>query len=553
MSFGLLATPAPRNPARAHSGPFAVLASRPALWLAMLAFVLYLPPALSVIQLNADVVEHVDIARRLAAGQGYQLGIKGYFIGAPEVVHNGLEERSPLYPLLGAGLLRLGLGLPAFQVLNAALAAGCVALVCLIGSELFGRRTGLLAGLLAAASPPVLIFMVPPMTEALALCLTLLATWLLVRDLEAPRAASFAAAGVALGLGYLTRPTTGAMAAALLLGVLLASRNRRALLRPLGVLLVGLVVFAVLITLYSLATRGSPSYSGQSYLYAVLDDDEIGEDPYHAPLASPLQFVVANHPAVLAATVRNVRAYAARVFLDWRWLLLLLPAWPAVLLALVRGRYPRAAWPVLLLAAVNFFIYALTWANHQPRYQLLTLLLLLPFAVDGLTRLGLARLRLPTWPGPTLLHIVVLAIGLIWLQTLVQEYRGQFRYSDEAIESRVDYGVRWTGPPAWVRLRDLRQTVDWINTQTEPGDVLAQHTPWIPTFFTGRPSTRLPHKLDDQSLRRFLTDYRVAYVVLNTDDYRRRYQEPLRQLAVAGVRGTTLGDQVIFDTRALWR
>ena len=207
--------------------------ARPALWLGILAFLLYLAPAATVVQLNADAVEHIDLARRFAAGQGYLLGIKGYFIGAPEVLHNGLDERSPLYPLLAAGLLRLGLGLPALQVLNAALAAGCAALVCGIGTSLFGRRTGSLAGLLAAASPPVLIFMIPPMTEALATCLTLLATWLLVRDLEAPRPATFAAAGVALGLGYLTRPTTGAMAGALLLGLLLASQHRRALLRPL--------------------------------------------------------------------------------------------------------------------------------------------------------------------------------------------------------------------------------------------------------------------------------------------------------------------------------
>ena len=163
---------------------------QPAPWLAALAFLLYLVPAVSVLQLDPDAVQHIDLARRFVAGEGYVLGIKSFHLGDTQVLHNGLAERAPLYPLLVAAMLRAGLGPIGLQVVNALLAAACAALVCGIGTSLFGRRTGALAGLLAAASPPVLIFMVPPMTEALAISLVLLATWLLVRDLETPRAAA---------------------------------------------------------------------------------------------------------------------------------------------------------------------------------------------------------------------------------------------------------------------------------------------------------------------------------------------------------------------------
>jgi hypothetical protein len=536
-----------------HLAAGAIPARHPALWLALLAFVLYLPPAVSVVQLNADAVEHVDIARRLLAGEGYALGVKGYFLGDSGVLHDGLDERPPLYPLLLAGLLRAGLGLPAAQVVNALLAAACAALVYAIGSALFGRRTASLAGLLAALSPPVLAWMVPPMTEALAIFLALLATWLLVRELDAPRVGSFAAAGTALGLGYLARPTMAVSAAALLLGVVLASRERHRLLRPLLALALGVAIFAAPITLYSLATRGSPSYSGQSYLYSVFDDDEVGQPPFGRSLPPPGQFIMANREFVVAAMGRNIRAYAGEIFLDPRWLLLLLPAWPAALLALVRGRYPPAAWPVLLLAGANFFLYALTWANHQLRYQLLTLLLLLPFAVDGLARLGLPRLRLGSRPSLTALHLAVASIGLLWLQSFFDEYRGQYRYFNEPVEPRLDYGLRWTGPSGWVKLRDLPQTMDWITAHTEPGDVLAHHAPWLSTFFTERPSTRMPSRPDPDTLRRFLVDYRVAYVLLSTDDYRRRYQESLQALQSAGVRPLTVAGYPAFDTRALWQ
>src|SRR5215211_2674523 len=133
-----------------RSIPWSRLVRQPALWVALLGFLLYLPPATSVLQLDPDAVEHIDLARRFAAGQGYVLGIKSFHLGGTDVLHSGLDERAPLYPLLVAGLLRLGLSLPALQVLNAALAAICAALVCGIGISLFGRRTGLLAGLLAA-------------------------------------------------------------------------------------------------------------------------------------------------------------------------------------------------------------------------------------------------------------------------------------------------------------------------------------------------------------------------------------------------------------------
>jgi hypothetical protein len=81
------------------------LARQPAVWSAVLAFLLYLPPAVSVLQLDPDAVEHIDLARRFIAGEGYVLGIKAYHVGGTEVVHNGLDERAPLYPLLAAAVL----------------------------------------------------------------------------------------------------------------------------------------------------------------------------------------------------------------------------------------------------------------------------------------------------------------------------------------------------------------------------------------------------------------------------------------------------------------
>jgi hypothetical protein len=558
-----MSSPDASHPAQVSVAPASVvvLPSRslspvrqPAFWLALLAFALYIVPATSALKLSPDAVEHLDIARHLAAGQGYTLAIRAYHTGDRRVVHNGLDERAPLFPLLGAVLLKAGLGMYALQVLNAALAAGCAALVCALGSTLFGLRTGVSAGLLAAASPIVLMRMVPPMTEALSIFLILLAVWLLARDFEHPRPATFGAAGAALGLGYLARSTTAFLAVALLVTIVLASRNRAALRRPVLTLLVGLLAFVAPTVVYSLLVRGSPSYSGQSYLYAVFDNDDVMRNATLQPLPTPAEFISANRDFVLRAIRRQTENYARRLFLDRRWLLPLLPAWPLALLALLRGRYPRAAWLVLVLAASNYAIYALTWSTtFSERYILLTLLLLLPFAVDGLSRLGLASLSLPRARQLTALHLAAVVIAVFWSGTFVAEYRGRFEYGGQVVGSRVDRGVRWTGPPQWVEDRELARILDWVSASTGPDDVLAHRYPWPFTLFTSRPAVLLPIPLDPDTLRSFLVEYRVNYVLLDTRDQdRRHYVDDLDELEAAGVRAVRVGPYWVFETGPLW-
>jgi len=69
------------------------------------------------------------------------------------------------------------------------------------------------------------------------------------------------------------------------------------------------------------------------------------------------------------------------------------------------------------------------------------------------------------------------------------------------------------------------------------------------------PATLLPTKLTSDSLRSFLTDYQVAYVLLDLRDHDRRdYRDDLEGLAPAGVTVTTVGASFrIYDTRPLWR
>jgi hypothetical protein len=69
-----------------------------------------------------------------------------------------------------------------------------------------------------------------------------------------------------------------------------------------------------------------------------------------------------------------------------------------------------------------------------------------------------------------------------------------------------------------------------------------------------RPATLLPTKLTPDRLRTFLTEYHVAYVLLDQRDRDRRdYRADLEALSAEGVTVSTIGSFRIYDTRSLWR
>src|SRR5207249_1654200 len=175
---------------------------------------------------------------------------------------------------------------------------------------------------------------------------------------------------------------------------------------------------------YSVLTRGSLSYSGQTYLYAVFSDHDVLDPTSLHSLPAPSQFIASNLEFVAGAALKNIRAYGHELFLDPKWLLLMLPAWPLIVVNLVRGRYARAAWPALGLATASFFLYALTWSTYRSRYQVLTFLLLIPFAVDALGRVGLSKLHVRLGAQASVLSLGVAVVAMIWAQTVLQTYRG---------------------------------------------------------------------------------------------------------------------------------
>ncbi|MFN8635103.1 MAG: glycosyltransferase family 39 protein [Chloroflexota bacterium] len=159
-----------------------------------------------------DSLEYVEPALSLVDGSQFSLA----------------QRRTPIYPLVMAGSVSLfGRDLLAIAFAQHLLGVATAAFTYGIGRLTFGRAAGLLAGLAAALSSPLLIYEHYLITESVFTFFLVLSMLLLVAGLKTERFLYFALGGLALGLASLTRPVGQAVLVALPFAALFVFRRWR--------------------------------------------------------------------------------------------------------------------------------------------------------------------------------------------------------------------------------------------------------------------------------------------------------------------------------------
>ena len=145
--------------------------------------------------LHGDAIGYRDLARSILH--------RGTFADAEGNVFNG---REPLYPLFLAGLYFF-FGESVWIVFAAQIAVfmASVALVFRLGEECFDRRVACIGALGFALFPPAASHTSQVLTETLFTFFILLGAYLFLRGVRTSKSAFFAASGLALGAGTLTR------------------------------------------------------------------------------------------------------------------------------------------------------------------------------------------------------------------------------------------------------------------------------------------------------------------------------------------------------------
>lgn len=115
--------------------------------------------------------------------------------------------RAPLYPyVLGALFALLGPNLLLARLAQIVLGAVSASLVGVLGTRLFGRPTGILAGLLYASAAPLILFDLEMLLEVVFVPLVVVVLLACERSLRQPSRPAFLALGLALGIAAITRP-----------------------------------------------------------------------------------------------------------------------------------------------------------------------------------------------------------------------------------------------------------------------------------------------------------------------------------------------------------
>jgi uncharacterized membrane protein len=159
--------------------------------------------------------------------------------------------RPPAWPYLLAGVYEAtGERWTAGRLTAAVLGALAVLLVYLVAAQLFGRRTGLVAGWVAAVFPPLVFLSGSLVAESLFVVLVLAALFATLRARAGPRVLPWAAlAGVACGLAALTRTNGLVLIAAVAVGLAASSGFKQRGLRARALLAPAVAVLAAALTI----------------------------------------------------------------------------------------------------------------------------------------------------------------------------------------------------------------------------------------------------------------------------------------------------------------
>lgn len=275
------------------------------------------------------------------------------------------------YPIGWPLVLALGEALGAGWLVNPALGAATVAVTYCLGRDVVDRQVGLMAGLLAAASPFFLILAGTYMSHTAGGLFTALLLWGW-RRAELARADGRTGrgwavlAGAALGMLAITRPLTAvaigvALAAVTLVRELGQRRGLRALTRDYAPLVATAFLIALLQPLWLWLATGSPTTN----LYTMVwEYDRVGFGPDVGRYGHTLK-------QGLRTTWLDLQLWAGDLY-GW-WGFSPVPVLAGLVLGLIRLPRGEKGWAVLLAAPfVGLVVFHLAyWIGAQlygPRY-----------------------------------------------------------------------------------------------------------------------------------------------------------------------------------------
>lgn len=210
------------------------------------------------------------------------------FFTFPHIINNGrwYSQYPPGQPLL----LLIGLLLGAPWIINPLLGAGTIILIFLVGRELFGHRTAVLASILGASSIWMLLMSSTMMAHTGCMFFLLLFLHFILQSVKKKGWGNALAAGLAWGMGFLIRPYSAGLVAfpVVLFYIHRLWPRRRETWKFVAALGFAALSMVCVLLAYNLKTNGHPLRMGYSVRYGEAHGMGFGRSGFtdfeHTPM-----------------------------------------------------------------------------------------------------------------------------------------------------------------------------------------------------------------------------------------------------------------------------
>ena len=395
---------------------------------ARLPYVLFYP---QVGQTCEDCRFYDEVGSNVAGGNGFVGGFASETFAGP--VGRPMPEvgMGPIYPLILAAVYRtVGHSVAAVTSLQAVMGALTAVLAALIGAW-FGRRVGIIAGVLTALSPALIAYTGVLLTETTVALLLAVVVLLVASARDRPAAPLAALAGFALGVTTLLRPECVLLVPLALLAIWWPGGSRRLVAALVVAVVAGLTIGVWTVRNYRVFGRPIlvTAVGGNALWISTTGWDEWpSNDPELRALVQGLDYVAQNEVLGRAA-IENIRrdplqyaAYCLRripVFWISSHTTYIHGLSSRYLTYVERGQYLRLAAKLSLLgislgslALAGFGVFG-AWRGGRRRDTLLVLGPIVTIFVVHVFLYGSPRYQVPLLP----LILVFTAVGVERVQS----------------------------------------------------------------------------------------------------------------------------------------
>jgi 4-amino-4-deoxy-L-arabinose transferase-like glycosyltransferase len=439
--------------------------------------------ALPTRSLNDDAVEYINVARHIAAGEGYLTSLKWHCFDSRPVVRPAWGERLPGGPVtLSAGLALAGTG--GMKAVTAAISVGLIVLFTVFVAKDFSPKLTAAAALLLALNPNLAANAADFMSEVTFLPLVLAAMFLLGRE---KRGYGALATGALFGAAALTRYEGVLLFAVSFFFRPPGTRIRGALLSSAGFVAVMSPYWYV-----NYVHNGSPFYS--LHFSQTWGADSAAYSRSLAALNAPTTpaFALGHLPDIVHNVLRNFYNYA-RELAGYKFLSLFAPF---VLFAAPSPGQRK----YLFAAGLVFLFYGFSWsAMNLERFMFVPYLFLLPFALTGFD-----NVLDKVWPTRTGVARAAKAVvcGAVLFLYAAGYYADVYREETNPVHEVPGYAA----------------AVDFLSTRAGPGAAVMARDAWELNWTSGLPAAVLPYDADFEEAAAWGREIGVRYILAGPDE-----------------------------------